>query len=258
MTRIVLIQARDADDPMLEHELQCFVRATGVERERFFCLNLAEHDPSQWSWPEDVGAAMVGGSGDYSAAAGGFDWHQPSLELVAGIARQGLPFFASCFGFQLLVQALGGRLVSRPEFAEVGTFEMTLTEDGHSDPFFGELPATFNAQCGHNDSAAELPESTVRLASSERCENQALRVIDKPVWATQFHPELDVDANKVRYIRYLVNYADEPMTQEEAQLYADTIHAPSPHANALLARFLAAAGLLDGEDARPDIDLGRG
>jgi GMP synthase (glutamine-hydrolysing) len=240
MHRILLLQARDHGDPMLEHELSCFVDVVGIPRDRFVPLNMA-HVPSG-DWPElpTFDAVMVGGSGDYSVVKGGFDWHRPMLDYVLEAVSHDLPFFGSCFGFQALVQALGGELVSDPTMAEVGTFEATLTPEGKSDRFFGHLPETFDAQFGHNDSAVTLPDELVHLVSTERCAYQAVRMRGRPVWATQFHPELDEQANMTRYVRYLVNYADRPMGEEEAWATARTMHRPSPHANALLSRFVEA------------------
>jgi len=240
MGKILLLQAREAGDAMLDHELDCFVERTGIERERFRPLNMVAVDPDEWPVLDAFSAAMVGGSGDYSLVEGGFDWHEPAIEYTREIVDCALPFFGSCFGFQLLVQALGGSLIDDPNRAEVGTFEMTLTAEGARDEFFGNLPRTFVAQCGHNDSVSQLPYGLLHLASSERCSFQAVRLEGKSVWATQFHPELDMDANMTRYVRYLTNYADRPMNEDEAWLAAAELHEPSPHANALLSRFIHA------------------
>lgn len=238
MNRILLLQARDADDPMLAHELDCFVERTGVDRNRFHPLNMAALAPEDW--PEIAGfdGAMVGGSGDYSVVKGGFDWHRPMLDYTLDIIHHGLPLFASCFGFQAIIQALGGEVVTDDSMAEVGTHEVYLTDGGKEDDFFGALPERFDAQFGHNDSASRVPDELVLLAGTERCPHQAIRMPDKPVWATQFHPELDEEGNKTRYIRYLVNYAHRPLSPTEASARAAEIHRPSPHANALLGRFL--------------------
>lgn len=240
MNRILLLQARDAGDPMLEHELECFVTVVGLPRERFMPLNMAVLPPGDWPDVTGFDAVMVGGSGEYSVVKSGFTWHRPMLDFVAGAVERDVPFFGSCFGFQALVQALGGELRSEPTMAEVGTFEVTLTAAGADDPLFGHLPARFNAQFGHNDSAIRLPEGVQLLAGTERCALQAVRVPGRAAWATQFHPELDKEANMTRYVRYLVNYADRPMSEEEAWLAAEAMHEPSPHANALLSRFVEA------------------
>ena len=240
MHRILLLQARDAGDPMLEHELQCFVDVVGVARERFEPLNMAAEDPNTWPKLAQYDAVMVGGSGEYSVVTGGFAWHRPMLDYVLESVEHELPFFGSCFGFQALVQALGGKLVADPSMSEVGTFKVQLSEDGAADPLFGDLPGTFDAQFGHNDSAVELPQGVLRLASTERCAYQAIRLPGRPAWATQFHPELNDQANMTRYVRYLVNYADRAMEEDEAWDVARDMHRPSPHSNALLSRFVQA------------------
>lgn len=237
MIRILLVQARDVGDPMLEHELDAFARQSGVPRDAFATFNLCEGRPTDVSL-DAIDAIMIGGSGDYSLAAGGFPWHGEFLELMRTIARREVPTFASCFGFQALVQALGGEVVSDPDAAEVGSFEIHLTEDGIADPLFGSLPIPFVAQLGHNDSVRNIPSSLVRLARSERCQTHAIRLRSTNVVATQFHPELTMDDNITRYIRYLYVY-NAGLDPEEAERLARSIHAPSPESNALLRRFVA-------------------
>ena len=43
---------------------------------------------------------------------------------------------------------------------------MELTEEGASDPLFGQLPRRFIAQMGHFDRAIELPSGVPNLATS--------------------------------------------------------------------------------------------
>lgn len=236
--KILLLQARNATDPMLRHELECFAQQCGLPNERFLTLNL----PAQ-AWDDDtvldrVDAVMVGGSGDYSLATGGFHWHDHYLDLMRRVIARRLPTFASCFGFQAIVQALGGRIVKDPSCAEVGTFEISLSDAGIAEPLFAAAPRQFDAQLGHNDSAAEpLPDELLNLAYSERAPVQAIRVRDAPVVATQFHPELSMESNVVRYLRYLSTYNPE-LDPLEARARSAEIHRPSPVANTLLRRFL--------------------
>ncbi len=233
---ILLIQARDPGDPMLRHELECFAERTGLAIDRFDPVNLCESSlPALQAGRWD--AVMIGGSGDYSLARGGFDWHQPFLDYLAELVRRDVPTFASCFGFQGLVQAMGGEVVSDPRQAEVGTFRVELTTEGLADPLFLGLPKNFAVQLGHNDSVRNIPVTMRRLASSERCPVQAVRVNGARIVATQFHPELDMEANIVRYTRYLHHY-DPMLTPEDADRVAREIHEPSPVANSLLARFV--------------------
>ena len=188
---------------------------------------------------------MVGGSGDYSVVKGGFEWHEPLLQMMRAIVAKQVPMFASCFGFQSLVQALGGELVSDPNLGEVGTTPIMLTETGKEDPLFGQLPEVFDAQLGHNDSALTIPDELILTARSERCPHQAVRHKSAPVVATQFHPELTDRDNIKRYLRYLNAYKSDEMTDAQATELAESLHRPSPHANALIGKFLREQKLVE-------------
>ena len=54
---------------------------------------------------------------------------------------------------------------------------------------------------GHKEAVTRLPAGAVRLASSTACPVQAFR-IGSNVYATQFHPELDVDGLVLRVTTY--------------------------------------------------------
>jgi GMP synthase (glutamine-hydrolysing) len=222
---------------MIVHERDCFISRSGLDPNQFESVNLPVSLPTK-AQLERADAIMMGGSGDYSVVTKGYDWYEPMLELISKIAVGQTPCFASCFGFQVLVQAMGGDVAKVPASAELGTFEMTLSEQGQSDELFGSLPSTFLAQLGHNDSAIRLGAGLTNLAKSLRCPHQAVRVMGHPVWATQFHPELTDQDNITRYVRYLEAYRDPNMTMEQAKAHAHELHQPSPHSNGLIRRFL--------------------
>ena len=129
------------------------------------------------------------------------------------------------------MDALGGRVVHDMVCSEVGSFNVTLTEDGRRDDLFGQLPERFVAQMGHLDRAAVLPSGVPNLATSRRCPHQALRIPGAPVWATQFHPELDHDTNLDRCVAYAKHYVSEETTENREPM-------PSPEAATILRRFL--------------------
>lgn len=234
---ILLLQARGADDDNAAHELDCFAARCEIPREAFSTLNMAL-EPIDMSRLSTHDMVMVGGAGDFSVAQGGFDWHDQMLELMREVVRRRMPMFASCFGFQALVQALGGRVESDAEMAELGTHHVYLTDVGRRDELFGEHPDSFDAQFGHNDSATQMPDELVVLARSDRCPHQAIRYRDLPIVATQFHPELSWRDNARRYMTYLQHYAEDGIGEDEAERRAIEMHRPSPHANALLREFM--------------------
>ncbi len=222
---------------MREHEQACFSRQTGLPREAFRVVNMAAEVFDARAL-DGAGAVMVGGSGDYSVAQGGFEWHAPMLELLLEVVRRGVPTLASCFGHQALAQALGGRVETVPAQAEVGTFEVRLTAAGRADPLFGTLPGRFEAQLGHKDAVVAPPPGAVVLAESERCAVQAMRLPGLPITTTQFHPELDEASNLERFLTYLDGYKRPDETLAEAEARARAACRPSPHACSLLRRFV--------------------
>lgn len=232
--RILLLQARLSDDPMAEQEHRCFVSRTGLPREAIACHDLCAGPPTIAEL-ERHDALMVGGSGEFYISKENLPEFDAFMEFLREVVERGRPAFFSCFGYQSLVRALGGSLIHDPPSAEVGTYELTLTEPGKADPLFGYLPERFMAQMGHKDRASRVPDGTLNLASSERSPYQALCIPGKPIWATQFHPELDRSTNLERFNRYQDKYG--PLSGEEC----DAVRArfgDSPEASTLLSRFL--------------------
>jgi GMP synthase (glutamine-hydrolysing) len=238
--KVLLLQARRSDDPMMEHERQCFVSATGLAEGSFQFVNVVDRVPA----PDELSAfdaLMVGGAGHFSLTSLDEPFYEPLVELVRWVADEGFPTFASCFGFQLMVHAFGGRVEHDPGGAEVGSFVLRLSEAGRSDELFGRLPAEFIAQMGHVDRATAMPAGVPNLASSERSPLQALRLPGRPVWATQFHPELDQKTNHDRYLAYLDNYDSTGFGEQETGFTA----LPSPETSTLLPAFIELIGNSD-------------
>lgn len=234
--RFRLLQARRPDDPVRSEERRSFAARLGVRPSRITPHSVLVDDLHLEALTDGIDAVLVGGSGDYSVL-GDEPWVRPFVDAMGALAEGPVPMFASCFGFQALVLALGGTVVHDEQHAEVGSYEIALTEAAQHDPLFGHLPPSFVAQQGHKDRADTLPASLIHLASSERCRYQAVRVAGQPVWATQFHAELSADDNRTRFERYFAMY-ERAFGTSEAQRMLDDFQ-PSPEANRLLARFCA-------------------
>lgn len=222
---------------MLNHERECFSDRLEGRNVSIDDMNVSD-DSMKWSRLEEADMILIGGSGDYSMIEGGFAGYKELVEAMEYILDHQIPTFASCFGFQVLIATLGGELVRHPEMAELGTYEIALTEAGRNDPVLGSLPERFNAQLGHKDSVTKLPDSLTRLACSANCDVQAVRYREAPVIATQFHPELRAQDNIDRFYRYIESYKKQGETIEEAKERADDIHEKSPHVVTLLPRFV--------------------
>lgn len=200
--RYLLLQVREPDDPMRAHEVACFTRSLACARPQIDVFDLLSGVPPA-ERVDEADVVLLGGSGDHSVARGG-PWLPAALEAMAGLYESGKPTFASCWGFQAMARALGGEVVTDHSRAEVGAVPMYLTEAGRRDPVFGPLGERFFGQSGHEDIVVSLPRGAVLLASSDRVEHEAFRFEGKPIYCTQFHPELSAEDLVTRIARYPV------------------------------------------------------
>ena len=231
--RYLLLQIRNQDDPMRGQEVGCFLRALQCRHDRLRVIDLLSETHGHHVL-DSADAVFIGGSGDYSITGQGA-WLDRSLELLREVCERSKPTFASCWGFQAMSRALGGRVVRDPTNAEIGTRDLELTAEGHEDPVFGPLGPSFMAQMGHEDRVDVLPPQATLLASSSLVKNQAFRIEGKPIYGTQFHPELDKAdlLQRVRAYPTYVQYAT-GMTIEQ---FAETCH-DTPRTAALIQRFI--------------------
>lgn len=214
MEQFLLLQIRNADDPMRSQEVGCFARALQCEASQIGVHDLLAGVPTIRQL-EQVDVVLLGGSGDYSVAQGGH-WLPPALEAMRELFEIGKPTFASCWGFQALAKALGGEVITDVAHAELGSIEVQLTEAGRQDPVFAPLGDRFLAPMGHQDCVVSLPPQALRLAESDKVPNQAFRITGKPIYGTQFHPELDRTAFIQRvhaYPQYVESISGEPFDE---------------------------------------------
>lgn len=232
--RYLLLQMRKASDPMRQHEVGCFARGLNTGTTQIDAFDLLQSVVTE-RLLNRYDMVLLGGAGEFSAAAPVEQLDTPlrSLQLVHDVGK---PTFASCWGFQAFARALGGRVLNDVGNAEVGTLDVSLTPEGRRDDVFGRLPAVFTAPMGHEDHVVELPPGAVHLARSERVTFQAFRFPDRPIYCTQFHPELEPAdlVTRVRaYPEYLERIAGVTLDEFEARLRS------TAHCSRLLAQFAA-------------------
>lgn len=97
-----------------------------------------------------------------------------------------LPVLGICGGHQLIAQAYGV-LVAPMGYKELGYIEVDLLAD---DPLFKGIdsPATFFSW--HGEEVKAMPEEFIKLGSSDLCNVQIFRHLNKEIYGVQFHPEL--------------------------------------------------------------------
>jgi GMP synthase-like glutamine amidotransferase/tetratricopeptide (TPR) repeat protein/DNA-binding CsgD family transcriptional regulator len=129
--------------------------------------------------------------------AGASVWQEDEFPWIAGEKRAvreavltGVPYFGVCFGVQLLADAFGGRSFRGPE-PEIGVNQMFLAAAARHDPVFRGFPADLEV-CEWHSNHFSLPPGAVRLASSPRYENQAIRY-GRVAYGIQCHLEPSLD-----------------------------------------------------------------
>ena len=230
--RFLLLQTRNPDDPMRLQEVASFARALDTAATDIAVFDLLTSALEDWHLA-GIDMVLLGGSGHYSAAGSGA-WLDRALDSLRFVHDRSIPTFASCWGFQAMARALGGEVIHDLSRAEIGTHRLKLTEAGRADPVFGPLAETFFGQMGHEDVVTQLPPSAVLLASTDKVQNQAYRIADRPIYCTQFHPELNC-ANLLERVHHYPNYIRKIAGMEPDQ-FAAMIH-ETPEAETLLTRF---------------------
>lgn len=144
------------------------------------------------------------------------------------------PVFGACYGVGTL-GAHQGAVINRKFGEAVGPVSITLTEEGKNDPILADLPETFQAFVGHKEACEILPPNAVHLASSPTCPVQMFRVKSN-LYATQFHPELDMDGLRVRVEIY--KYAGYFPPEDADKIIANAEKANLEYAPQVLRNFI--------------------
>jgi GMP synthase (glutamine-hydrolysing) len=194
-----------AEDDVADDEYAAVLRCSGLEEAQLARVRLerdalGEVDLADWS-----GFILGGGPFNVSDPVEEKSDAQRRAEadlarLAARVVAADHPFLGACYGIGVLGSSHGG-VVDRTYGEPIGAVEVTLTEEGRADPLLAGLPDAFDVFLGHKEAVRRLPDGAVRLASSTTCPVQAFR-LGENVYATQFHPELDVESLALRIRTY--------------------------------------------------------
>jgi len=200
----VLLATR-AEDVPADEEYALFLRYTGLDERELIRVRL-EAGPMPTLDLDELSGIFVGG-GPFNASdpdeKKSAVQHRVEAEfrtLLDEVVARDFPFLGACYGVGTL-GAHQGAVIDRTYSEPISVVPVSLTEAGVADPLLQGMPATFDAFVGHKEAIRVLPESATLLASSPDCPVQMFRVRQN-VYATQFHPELDVDGITTRIHAY--------------------------------------------------------
>jgi GMP synthase (glutamine-hydrolysing) len=98
----------------------------------------------------------------------------------------GVPVLGICYGMQLLVHSLGGR-VEQAEIGEFGRSDLRVSSPG---VLLAGLPSEQTCWMSHRDTVFEPPPGFTALASSSGSPVAAVEDAERGIYGIQFHPEV--------------------------------------------------------------------
>ncbi|MFH8252498.1 glutamine amidotransferase [Microbacterium sp. B2969] len=204
MKPFVLLATRAEDRPA-DEEYALFLRYTGLAESELIRVRLEADRMPDFDLDTLSGIFVGGGPFNASDPPPMKSLVQQRVEsdfdaLLSRVVAADFPFLGACYGIGT-VGAFLGATIDRTYPEPISVVPVTLTEAGLADPLLFSMPREFEAFVGHKEAISVLPPSAVLLASSPTCPVQMFRV-GQNVYATQFHPELDVEGITTRIHAY--------------------------------------------------------
>ena len=190
-----LLLASRAEDEAADDEYAAFLRVTGLAPEQLHRVRMEARPLPPIDLDGYAGVFVGGGPFDSSDPEERKSSTQRRVEaelrpLLNEIVARDFPFLGACYGIGTLGVHQGG-VIDRTYAEPIGAVPVSLTAAGLADPVLAGMPDQFDAFVGHKEACRVLPPSAVLLAGSPACPVQMFR-IKTNLYATQFHPELDV------------------------------------------------------------------
>ena len=241
--RPFLLLGTRSESAAADDEYAAFLRFSGLDESGLRRVQLDRRPLGRVDLDDWSGFVLGGGPFNASDPVAAKSATQRRVEgelaaLLDEVVERDFPFLGACYG----IGTLGlhqGAVVDRTYAEPVGRVTVTLTRAGQEDPLLGVLPEVFDAFGGHKEAVTVLPPHAVALASSAGCPVQAFRVRNH-VYATQFHPELDVEGicTRIEVYKHAGYFAPEE-AESLKELARDSVVVHPPR---LLRRFVELYG----------------
>ena len=142
----------------------------------------------------------------------------PRLEL--GLLELGVPVLGICYGMQLLVHELGGR-VEQAEVGEFGRSDLTVDEPG---VLLRETPREQTCWMSHRDTVFAPPPGFTALAHTSTSPVAAVENVERGIFGIQFHPEVvHTPYGQAILERFLAEVCECPPTWSAASIVEEQV-----------------------------------
>jgi GMP synthase (glutamine-hydrolysing) len=160
------------------------IKISGLPVENFKTINLPAGD--QLRHPQDFTATIITGS-QYNTNQR-FPWIKKLKDWIITARYNNSPVLGIGFGFQIIAEAMGGKVNQNSDGPFLGTSFIHLTQIGINDPMFRNTGKSFEVYLNHNRYVSFIPPEVEILANSTAGKIMAIR--SNTIYGIQFHPEL--------------------------------------------------------------------
>jgi GMP synthase (glutamine-hydrolysing) len=161
----------------------------GSQTAQLICRRLRELKVYAAMFPASVSASelkKLGLKGIVLSGGPASVYGEGSPQIDAGIFELGVPILGICYGLQITVKTLGGKVEAANE-KEYGSATMNVNS---SSPLLNNISTTSTVWMSHGDRLEELPEGFVKVGSTDSCPYTVCQNLEKNIYGVQFHPEV--------------------------------------------------------------------
>lgn len=113
-------------------------------------------------------------------------YEEGAPKIDPAIYDLGIPVLGICYGMQITMQTLGGKVV-RGNAREYGRAEMRIVKPS---PLFEGIKSPLKVWMSHGDKVESTPTGTQLIAETDNTENAAIMIPRRSIYGIQFHPEV--------------------------------------------------------------------
>ncbi len=240
MTKPILILQLRPEDETSDNEYAAFLKYGQLAQPDTCRMRIEKSGIPDDLQLDDYSGVIVGGSPfDISTPENKKTSIQKKIEkdfkrLLEKVVERDFPFLGACSGNGLLGSFLGAPITNRYN-EPVSCASVRLTPEGKQDPLLKGFPDRIDVLLGHKEACDITPAGTALLLKGDACPVQMFR-IGRKVYATQFHPEGDVEGFELRIQVYRHHGYFEP--HEAERLIAALKGKQTPYAQEILKRFI--------------------
>jgi GMP synthase (glutamine-hydrolysing) len=201
MKPFLILQLRPVDEAS-DHEFQSILKYSGLTENEVVRIRMEQNGLPEIKLEEYSGVIVGGGplmvSDPFEKKSPAEQKFEPQLnKLQKEIIEKDFPYLGACTGLCTLANAMGTEVKTGRYAEDVEALEIILSPAAKTDDILKDFPDTFMAFSGHKESCQSIPEGATLLASSKTCPVNMIRVKNN-IYATQFHPELDIEGITIR------------------------------------------------------------